>query len=62
MATTAPPERHETQMLHSFVEKAGRGLRGLNANVWRDRIERRYRDLEAAFDWLLDHGQAGDAL
>jgi tetratricopeptide (TPR) repeat protein len=62
MATTAPPERHETQMLYSFVEKAGRGLRGLNANVWRDRIERRYRDLEAAFDWLLDHGQAADAL
>jgi non-specific serine/threonine protein kinase len=62
MATTAPPERHETQMLHSFVEKAGRGLRGLDANVWRDRIERRYRDLEATFDWLLDHGQAADAL
>jgi tetratricopeptide (TPR) repeat protein len=55
-------DEHEAQMLHSFVEKAGRGLRGLNANVWRDRIERRYRDLEAAFDWLLDHGQAADAL
>jgi tetratricopeptide (TPR) repeat protein len=55
-------DEHETQMLQSFVEKAGRGLRGLNANLWRDRIERRYRDLEAAFDWMLGHGRAADAL
>lgn len=55
-------DEQETRTLRSFAEEAGRGLRGLDANLWRDRIERRYRELEAAFDWLLDHGQTGEAL
>ena len=29
---------------------------------WRDRLQHAFEDLEAAFDWLLDHGQAGDVL
>jgi tetratricopeptide (TPR) repeat protein len=52
----------EARRLRSFAEEAGRGLRGLDAGVWRDRLQRRYPDLEAAFDWLLDHGHATDAL
>ena len=52
----------ETRRLSCFAEEAGHGLRGLDATVWRERMERRYRELEVAFEWLLDHGQAGDAL
>jgi hypothetical protein len=55
-------EEHAARSLLAFAENAGRGLRGLNASPWRDRLQRRFQDLEAAFDWLLDHGQAGDAL
>jgi tetratricopeptide (TPR) repeat protein len=55
-------DEQETRTLRCFAEEAGRGLRGLNASVWRDRIERRYRKLEAAFEGLLDHGQTGEAL
>ena len=55
-------DEQEIRRLRCFAEEAGRGLRAMNATAWRDRIERRYRDLEAAFDWLLDHGQAGEAL
>ena len=55
-------DEQETPTLRSFAEEAGRGLRGMNANAWRDRIERRYRELDAAFDELLDHGQTSEAL
>ena len=55
-------DEQETRTLRSFVEEAGRGLRGMNSNAWRDRIERRYRELDAAFDELLDHGQTSEAL
>jgi tetratricopeptide (TPR) repeat protein len=55
-------DEQETRMLLLLAEEAGRGLRGLDAELWRDRIEGRYQELEAAFDWLLDHGRAGDAL
>jgi predicted ATPase len=53
---------HAARKLGCFVEEAARGLRGLDASLWRDRIDGRYRELEAAFEWLLDHGQADDAL
>jgi tetratricopeptide (TPR) repeat protein len=55
-------DEHAARRLRCFAEEAGRGLRGLEATLWRDRIEGRYQALEAAFDWLLDHGQADDAL
>jgi tetratricopeptide (TPR) repeat protein len=55
-------DEREARRLRSFAEEAGRGLRGLDAGVWRDRLQRRSRELEAAFDWLLDQGQAGEAL
>jgi len=55
-------EEQAARSLLAFAEDAGRGLRGLNASLWRDRLQSRFQDLEAAFDWLLDHGQAGDAL
>ena len=55
-------DEQETRELLVFAEEAGRGLRGLDAEVWRDRIERRYQDLEAAFERLLDNGRAGEAL
>jgi tetratricopeptide (TPR) repeat protein len=45
-----------------FAENAGRGLRGLNASLWRDRLQRQFQDLEAAFDWLLDQGHTAGAL
>jgi tetratricopeptide (TPR) repeat protein len=55
-------DEHAARRLRCFAEEAGRGLRGLDATVWRDRIEDCYRELEATFDWLLDHGQADEAL
>ena len=55
-------DEHGARRLRRFAEEAGRGLRGLDASVWRNRIEGRRRELEAAFDWLLDHGRASDAL
>jgi tetratricopeptide (TPR) repeat protein len=55
-------DEHAARRLRRFAEEAGRGLRGLDASVWRDRIEGCRRELEAAFDWLLDHGRADDAL
>ena len=55
-------EEQAARSLLAFAEEAGRGLRGLDASLWRDRLQSRFQDLEAAFDWLLDHGQARDAL
>jgi tetratricopeptide (TPR) repeat protein len=55
-------DEHAARRLRCFAEEAARGLRGLDAPVWRDRIDGRYRDLEAASAWLLDHGQPDDAL
>jgi tetratricopeptide (TPR) repeat protein len=55
-------DEQEARKLLGFAEEASRGLRGLDAEVWRERLQRRSRDLEAAFEWLLDHGHATDAL
>jgi tetratricopeptide (TPR) repeat protein len=55
-------EEQAARSLLAFAEEAGRGLRGLDASLWRDRVQSRFQELEAAFDWLLDHGQAADAL
>ena len=55
-------EEQAARSLLAFAEEAGRGLRGLDAGLWHDRLQSRFQDLEAAFDWLLGHGQAGDAL
>jgi tetratricopeptide (TPR) repeat protein len=55
-------EEQAARSLLAFAEDAGRGLRGLHACRWRDRLQSRFQDLEAAFDWLLDHGHTADAL
>jgi hypothetical protein len=55
-------DEHAARRLRGFAEAAGRGLRGLDAAIWRERMERRYRELVTAFDWLLNHGRASDAL
>jgi tetratricopeptide (TPR) repeat protein len=55
-------EEHAARSLLAFAEDAGRGLRGRNASLWRDRLHSRFQDLEAAFDWLLDQGHTTDAL
>jgi hypothetical protein len=55
-------DEREARTLLGFAGETGRGLRGLDAGVWRQRTERRYQDLAAGFDWLLDHGRSGDAL
>jgi tetratricopeptide (TPR) repeat protein len=66
MVATAPPtldqDEQAARALLAFAEDAGRGLRGRDAGLWRDRLQRRFQDLEAAFEWLLDHGQVADAL
>ena len=55
-------DEREARTLLGFATEAARGLRGLDAGVWRQRVERRYEDLAAGFDWLVDHGRPGDAL
>jgi non-specific serine/threonine protein kinase len=55
-------DEREALVLLAFATEAGRGLRGLDAGMWRQRIERRHQDLAAGFDWLLDHGRAREAL
>jgi tetratricopeptide (TPR) repeat protein len=72
MATTAPPtpdqqagptmEEQAARSLLAFAEDAGRGLRGPDASLWRDRLQRRFPEFEAAFDRLLDQGHTHDAL
>jgi tetratricopeptide (TPR) repeat protein len=55
-------DEQATRSLVCFAEDAGRGLTGLDANRWRDRLQHRYQELGAVLGWLLDHGQAADAL
>jgi tetratricopeptide (TPR) repeat protein len=55
-------DEQAARSLLAFAEDAGRGLRGLDASLWRDRLRCRFQDLEAAFEWLLDHGHTADAL
>ena len=54
-------DEREARALLSFAEEARRKLAGPDAGVWRDRLERRHQELEAAFGWLLGHGHTGDA-
>jgi hypothetical protein len=55
-------DESEAHGLRCLAEQAGRGLRGRDAGRWRDRLEDRYQDLEAAVGWLLNHGHPADAL
>jgi hypothetical protein len=55
-------DEREVRALLGFAGEAGRRLRGLDAERWRHRVEGRYRELEAAFDWLLGQGRVGVAL
>jgi tetratricopeptide (TPR) repeat protein len=55
-------DEQAARTLLAFAENAGRGLRGLNASLWRARLQRQFQDLEAAFDWMLDQGHSHDAL
>ena len=45
----------------AFVNQAAYELRRLDAGIWRERLEGRYREVEAAFEWFLAHRTA-DAL
>jgi non-specific serine/threonine protein kinase len=55
-------DEHAAWSLFCFAEQASLGLQGLDAAAWRDRTERRYQELEAALEWLLDQGRADEAL
>jgi tetratricopeptide (TPR) repeat protein len=46
-------ETHEARQLAALTEGADAGLKGLDAKSWRDRLEGRLDDLQAAFDLLL---------
>jgi tetratricopeptide (TPR) repeat protein len=41
----------------SLAEAADLGLRGLDAQMWRGRLEAGLDDLQTAFEWALDHDQ-----
>jgi tetratricopeptide (TPR) repeat protein len=51
----------EVRAVLAFVGQAAYELRRLDAGIWRERLEARYHDIEAAFEWFLDHRTA-DAL
>ncbi len=48
--------------LLAFAEEAPAGLAGLDPITWRRRLEERSADLDAAFDWFLDHQRPTDSL
>ena len=58
----ADTQEQTAQEILAFAENARRELRGLNASLWRDQLQRRFQELAAAFDWLLDQGHIQDAL
>jgi tetratricopeptide (TPR) repeat protein len=54
------PRAAET--LLDFAERAGPGLRGLEAQEVLGRLEERHQDLLAAIDWFLEQGRTDEAL
>lgn len=48
-------DAEEALALCSFAEAADTGLRGLDARMWRERLETSLDQLRSAFEWLLDH-------
>jgi tetratricopeptide (TPR) repeat protein len=48
--------------LVEFANEASRGLDALDARLWRERIESRLADLEAAYAWLNDSGSIDKAV
>ena len=51
-------ETDQAQALCSLAEAADLGLRGLDARMWRERIESAIEELESAFEWLLEHDRS----
>jgi non-specific serine/threonine protein kinase len=47
----------EALALCSLAEEGDLGLRGLDAKIWRGRLETALDELQAAFEWALDHNQ-----
>jgi tetratricopeptide (TPR) repeat protein len=45
-----------------FAVEAGKELRHPDAAQWRERLDRRYSECEAALRWLLDSGRADEGL
>jgi tetratricopeptide (TPR) repeat protein len=45
----------EAKAVLAFASQAARELRRLDAGIWRERLEARYHEIEAAFEWFLDH-------
>ena len=52
----------EANQAVAIAENASTELKGLDAKRWLDQIERRHRELQEAFDWLLDRGLDDDAM
>ena len=55
-------DESEVQSVLSLVEETARELDGLDAKLYRDRLERRGQDIEPVFVWLIDHGQNDSAV
>jgi hypothetical protein len=51
----------DAQAVLAFTKPAAYELRRLDASVWREQLEARYDEVEAAFEWFLGHDTA-DAL
>jgi tetratricopeptide (TPR) repeat protein len=51
----------EARAVMAFASQAAHELRRLDAGIWRERLEARYHEIEAAFEWSLDH-RTTDAL
>lgn len=48
----------EALALCSLAEEGDLGLRGLDARMWRGRLEASLDELQSAFDWVLNHEQS----
>jgi tetratricopeptide (TPR) repeat protein len=51
-------ETAQAQALCSLAEAADLGLRGLDARMWRERIDSAIEEIESAFEWLLEHDRS----
>jgi hypothetical protein len=51
-------DEREAQAALTFANQAAHELRRLDAGLWRERIQGRLQELDAAFEWFLDHDAA----
>jgi tetratricopeptide (TPR) repeat protein len=57
-----PVDARAAESLLNFAERAGSGLKGLDAKALSGQLEERYGDLLAAMQWFLDQGRSDETI